>query len=191
MQCGFVSKWGQRGKRWKLMRPQVIFGRKNESHPPVTWELNMLHCRCHCRFDGLVWGVCNPMPKLDQYCFILRLHRFRRLILNDFLCPFLYEQARWGQFVHSPFVLPPVGPCASTSISEPTQKPTQCLCAQVTCKGSDGVSYSDNRCTTGEPPARSRICGTGICACEAGVRWAWGSHDHLAVRSLFPRYKSW
>lgn len=39
----------------------------------------------------------------------------------------------------------------------------------VTCKGSDGVSYSDNRCTTGDPPVRSRICGTGICACEGGL----------------------
>lgn len=39
----------------------------------------------------------------------------------------------------------------------------------VTCKGSDGVSYSDNRCTTGEPPLRSRVCGTGICACEGGL----------------------
>ena len=32
------------------------------------------------------------------------------------------------------------------------------------------MSYSDNRCTTGEPPARSRACGTSICACQARFR---------------------
>ena len=179
------------GATWKTMR---IYEAPSDE---AVYESHPLHCWCHCRFDGLVWGVCNPMPKFDQYSLTLRLHRFRRLILNDFLCSFLYKQARWGQFVHSPSVLPSIGPCASTSISEATLKNHQkCLCAQVTCKGSDGVSYSDNRCTTGEPPARSRICGTGICACEAGVSRSQvsklGSHDHLnAVRSLFPRYKSW
>ncbi|CAE7840905.1 unnamed protein product [Symbiodinium sp. CCMP2592] len=43
-----------------------------------------------------------------------------------------------------------------------------CFRAAIQCF-KDGVSYSDNRCTTGEPPARSRACGTSICACQGGA----------------------
>ncbi|CAK9026126.1 Cell division cycle protein 48 homolog AF_1297 [Durusdinium trenchii] len=39
----------------------------------------------------------------------------------------------------------------------------------VVCKGSDGVSYSDHRCTTGDAPVRVRDCGTSICNCEGGL----------------------
>ncbi|CAJ1451951.1 unnamed protein product [Effrenium voratum] len=39
----------------------------------------------------------------------------------------------------------------------------------VDCKGSDGVSYSDIRCSTDPAPARSRACGTSICACQGGL----------------------
>ncbi|CAE8691086.1 unnamed protein product [Polarella glacialis] len=40
---------------------------------------------------------------------------------------------------------------------------------QVTCMGSDGVSYSDGRCAIGTPPERTRECGQASCACQGDL----------------------
>lgn len=49
------------GAMWKTM------GIDEAPSDEAVYESHPLHCRCHCRFDGLVWGVCNPMRKFDQY----------------------------------------------------------------------------------------------------------------------------
>ena len=130
---------------------------------------------------------CRTLTSIVLFMFSLCLHWFGQLILDDFLRSSLYERARWGPI--TVFVIDLIHSMRMPRIHGSTVRHFEILVTfmhvlhfcclnrlffnlyplrtQVTCKGSDGVSYSDNRCTTGEPPLRSRVCGTGICACEA------------------------